>query len=790
MGARSGPIAAQFVTSHQTKGLVGITNDRTIASRRVGRRGLPERAAGPSPKIDFMFLPLVVALASSSPAAAARVDAGTRFQLPAAPAARAAVLPTHLRAAARARGLQLDPALAFELEARPGLGGTRPEIVTVHGTIDGRRLTRPVARLLVDGSGEVRLVTWHGAVPAVRPGVVALTASDAIAAVEATGWPGSAAAASAQLRVEPRGHESVWVWQVDPPFDRAGLSNRVFSVDAQTGEVRVTLERVSAAEVNAFFHNPISTPDAHIEPVQSIDAGATSLVGPRVVANNCLADPPEAMCNPAPKAVASTVGDFIYPTPDLTDPAQATAPEDEFAETSAYYYADKFDVWLQSFGQPGVPCQAEGRPLVVTANYRGENDAAFDNAFYTGDCNFTVFLGQGATADYAYDGDVVYHEVGHGVTFQQLGETLLFGRDLRPEGVVADGGGLSEGLADFWSAAYAQDPLVGDYTIARNNDNEFTCPADMPGQAHADSEVWAGALWEIYTTHGEVFVPAVFDGVAMFPSEPTYEEAAEAIVAVAFVELGEVIAGSAEETFTQRNLLSCERYAPYEEVDNGIWLNPPSWGDNFDPMRPPSFQISLLAPPDAVMAHVTFELGIPWEGASLDSIIYDANVLWNVGEPVEFLYEVSPGGIVHVDADPTAVYYDLAPDGVHGSFDVPVEGGREYYAAFFNLEFDPILLDGLDVQYDVEPAAGSTGEPPDETTGEVDGSADDTAGTVPGTTSGSSTETDTEASAGETVTEDGCACRAEPGTPRWAHALWLLALVRRRRNAQRRAARA
>jgi hypothetical protein len=274
----------------------------------------------------------------------------------------------------------------------------------------------------------------------------------------------------------------------------------------------------------------------------------------------------------------------------------------------------------------------------------------------------------------------------------------------------------------------------------------------------------------------------VLDGVAMFPSEPSLGEAAEAIVATTYVELGEVVAGAVEEEFTARNITSCEGYAAYDTIDKGIWLVPPSAGTAFNPMRPPPFQVEVTAPAEATMAHLTFELGGPFTGSVVEGLVYDANALLNAGEPVEFTYDVSPGGIVGVSAEPTAVYYDLAPDGVHGSLDFAVEGDEVYYLAFFNLQLDTIVLDTIEVEFDVEPTSGTTG-------GETGGSGGDTmadsTGGEPmppvGTTGVEDTETD--ADPGATLTDDGCACRSAPGrsAPGLAFLPLLWALRRRRR---------
>jgi hypothetical protein len=739
-----------------------------------------------------MLLPLILLAGTptATATATARIDRAPSLSLPSAETQRDAEIERSLRAAASARGITIDAAVTFEVTSARALGGAHPQILDVRGRLGGIALTRPVARLLVDAAGDVRVATYHGDVPPLRDTPIVQTADDAIAAVDATGWPGSQGATTAELRVAPRGRQSLVVWRVDPPFDRATMTNRVFEVDATTGAVRLVDDKVQSAELASFFHNPVTTPVAYLEPAHAIDPGAMNLTGPRVVARNCIVDPqtPDAECNPQPKATANLVGDFSYPTPDITDPVDNLAREDEFSEVSAYYHADKFDAWLAGFGQPGTPCQAAGVPLHIVANLRGAQDGLIANAFYTGDCGgIEIGLGQGPSADFAYDGDVVYHEVGHGVTFQQLGGTSLFGIDPRPHAVVDDAGGLSEGLADFYSSAYTGDPIVGDYTIARDNGNDFSCPADMPGQSHADSEVWAGALWQIGQALGDAFVPVVLDAVALFPDGPSYEEAAEAVVATAFVELGEVEGAMAEEIFTDRNLTSCERIVAWQDFERGLWMRSASLGQPFNPMRPPSYQIEIDTPPLATRVQISFEVGYPFEGVVLDGLEYDANILWNVDEPTTFEYELSPGGIYMVEAEPLSVHYDLAPDRVHGLLDVEVEGGRTYYAAFFNLQPDSIFIKSLDVQFVSAPGPGP-GAGDDTTGGDIDPDGSGTAAPMPaddGSTTGDATGTD-DGGGGQTTELDSCACRTETDRGHPAAAWWsvvVVACARRRRRA-------
>lgn len=107
--------------------------------------------------------------------------------------------------------------------------------------------------------------------------------------------------------------------------------------------------------------------------------------------------------------------------------------------------------------------------------------------------------------DFAYDGDVIFHEFTH-ATITTLLVQKLNTLGLDPFGISAEPGSLNEGWADYFAAAFTNDPVVGEYaavkdgfgeTSLRNIDNQNKCPNDIVGEIHNDSQVWSGALWEI-----------------------------------------------------------------------------------------------------------------------------------------------------------------------------------------------------------------------------------------------------------------------------------------------------
>jgi hypothetical protein len=710
---------------------------------------------------------LVAGPAAEAASPTSRFERPVAWVLPAGPAREAALLEG---VSVRATGMRALPSgIVLALRSRPTLGPV--EIVEVRGSLRGVPLLRPVAKVAIASDGRVVGVTWLDPVPALVPGSARLTASEAIAVLEASGLAGSRGGTEATLVVDPQPGGSVLAWRIDPPLDRATLRNPVFLVDARSGAIRPLFDRVRAAQVRAFSANPVATPSSGIYDLVNIDDGAINLHGPYWQARNCIAADPGAMCAPQALATADMAGDFLGPTPDVDDPLAHDQLEDEYAEVSVYYHADKFDAWLESLGFAGIPCRMQGEVATIIANYRGPGDAAgtpgwFPNAFYTGDCGFTIALGQGQGVDFGWDGDVIYHEIGHGVVDTQMGDDHLGAPYRRSEGVVNDAGALNEGTADFLSSSFTGDPMMGDYVetyggSGRNNANDFLCPGDLVGEIHYDGEPWTAALYEAYAELGEAFVPVVIDSIAMFAPDASFEDAAAAVVAMSDASLGPAQAMIVEEALAGRNLLDCVRVAPWAAVRRELWLVPPDGDEKYKPMRPPAYQVLFEVPENATMMHLTFDVET---FAKVPT--YDVNLIVKHGSPIEFTYQYL-GMSYEVTADSDDFHGDITA----GVLDLEVEGGEQIYGAFFNLGLDLASISNLQVEFELEPESGtSTGESGLDDTG---GSTSE--GTSEGVPEESSEGSSSGGSAGQQAVDDGCSCRQ--GAASGAAAWWGLMVV-------------
>src|SRR5262249_47477498 len=109
-----------------------------------------------------------------------------------------------------------------------------------------------------------------------------------------------------------------------------------------------------------------------------------------------------------------------------------------------------------------------------------------------------ILLGQGGKIDYAYDGDVVTHEFGHGYA-DTVAPNLSTGF-IDAHGLDSTPGGLTEGYADLFALAVTDDAKIGEYAggeqgAIRNLDNTARCPEDLTGEMHDDSLIFTGAVY-------------------------------------------------------------------------------------------------------------------------------------------------------------------------------------------------------------------------------------------------------------------------------------------------------
>jgi Zn-dependent metalloprotease len=140
--------------------------------------------------------------------------------------------------------------------------------------------------------------------------------------------------------------------------------------------------------------------------------------------------------------------------------------------------------------------------------------------------------------DSSVDGDVVFHEYGHGISNRLIGNgsTALSG---------TQSGAMGEGWSDYWAITLNGDGAVGEYVMnntAGIRRAAYTVPANTVHdsyadvcaggcQVHRDGEVWAATLWDLRQTLGAATTNLlVLNGMKFTPTRPSFLNARDGIL--------------------------------------------------------------------------------------------------------------------------------------------------------------------------------------------------------------------------------------------------------------------
>src|SRR5215212_8054948 len=146
-----------------------------------------------------------------------------------------------------------------------------------------------------------------------------------------------------------------------------------------------------------------------------------------------------------------------------------------------------------------------------------------------------LFTSPNPDRDSSIDGDVVFHEYGHGISNRLIGNgsTALSG---------TQSGAMGEGWSDYWAITINNDGAVGEY-VTNNGAGirraAYTVPAaavhnsysDLGSGVHADGEVWAATLWDLRTQLGATITDRiVLNGMKFTPTRPSFLNARDGII--------------------------------------------------------------------------------------------------------------------------------------------------------------------------------------------------------------------------------------------------------------------
>jgi extracellular elastinolytic metalloproteinase len=177
----------------------------------------------------------------------------------------------------------------------------------------------------------------------------------------------------------------------------------------------------------------------------------------------------------------------------------------------------------------------------------GTNNANFGTPPEGSRPRMQMFLFTRGTADLnddrdsSFDGDVVLHEYGHGISNRLVGgptNTSCLG------GTQA--GAMGEAWSDYWAATFYGNGVIGEfvtnnltngirraaYTVPANPVHDSYADLGVGGfQVHRDGEVWAATLWDLRQTLGAAITDRlVMQGMKFTPCSPSFLNARDGIL--------------------------------------------------------------------------------------------------------------------------------------------------------------------------------------------------------------------------------------------------------------------
>ena len=149
-----------------------------------------------------------------------------------------------------------------------------------------------------------------------------------------------------------------------------------------------------------------------------------------------------------------------------------------------------------------------------------------------------LFTSPNPDRDSSMDGDVVFHEYGHGISNRLIGNgsTALSG---------TQSGAMGEAWSDYWAITINGDGAVGEYSTGNANGIRraaYTVPAntihdsyaDLGNQGfavHNDGEIWAATLWDLRTQLGATITDnIILNGMKFTPNRPSFLNARDGIL--------------------------------------------------------------------------------------------------------------------------------------------------------------------------------------------------------------------------------------------------------------------
>jgi len=201
-----------------------------------------------------------------------------------------------------------------------------------------------------------------------------------------------------------------------------------------------------------------------------------------------------------------------------------------FTETSGNFQTNNYG--RGGIGNDSVRAEAQDGSGTNNANFATPPDGSRPRM------QQFLFTSPNPDRDSSVDGDVVFHEFGHGISNRLIGNgsTALSG---------TQSGAMGEGWSDYWAITINNDGAVGEY-VTNNPIGIRRAVYSVPAatvhdsyadvcfrgcEVHKDGEVWAAALWDLRTQLGAAVADLlVLNGMKFTPVRPSFLDARDGIL--------------------------------------------------------------------------------------------------------------------------------------------------------------------------------------------------------------------------------------------------------------------
>lgn len=207
-----------------------------------------------------------------------------------------------------------------------------------------------------------------------------------------------------------------------------------------------------------------------------------------------------------------------------------TRNQDGFEAANVFYHTDNSLRYInETLGVTCVQNVAASHQGVLWFDPSGQNGA--DQSYYS---NGALVFGEGCVDD-GEDGDVIWHELGHGL------------HDWLTGGSLSQVNGLSEGSGDYWAQSHSR--ILNHWTTSdaayhymfswdghnpcwggRTTNYGAVYPGGLVNQVHTDGQIWSTVLMKIWDVIGrEKTDKAFLEGLSMTNSSTNQQNAAIAV---------------------------------------------------------------------------------------------------------------------------------------------------------------------------------------------------------------------------------------------------------------------